>query len=236
MTAERRAAFFDVDGTLTTAATIFRFLEYWLAAGGEPPHVYRHRRQELRAMTATGASRTETNRAYFAAYSGHSARRVAETAEKWFETEQRSGGLLHLPAVDRLRRHQRRGDLVVLVSGSFPAALAPVSRLLSPDAVICSEPEIVDGRYTGTVHQPMISTAKADAVRRWAKENGVSLQDSTAYGDHPSDLPMLEATGRSVVIGSDPVMRERARCEGWRQLPGPPPPPPLVLPALPAPR
>ncbi|MGW6703728.1 HAD family hydrolase [Streptomyces sp. NPDC054956] len=232
MTTIRRAAFFDVDGTLTTATTLFRFLEYRLAADGHPPHVYRHERQRLRAMTAAGAARTETNRAHFACYAGEDAARVAALAEEWFAAELRAGDFLHEPAVTALRRHQDAGDRIVLVSGSFPAPLAPLARLLDADAVLCTEPEILAGRYTGKVALPMIGRAKADAARVWAAHHGVSLADSTAYGDHSSDLPILELTGRAGVIGGDEEMRHRARCHGWQQLPGTLPPAPLALPSL----
>ncbi len=130
MATTRGAAFFDVDGTLTTATTLFRFLEYWLALDGQPPHVYRHERQRLRAMTAAGVPRTETNRAYFARYAGQDALDVAEAAEDWFRAEMRAGGFLHEPALEALYRHQAAGEPVVLVSGSFPALLAPLVRLL----------------------------------------------------------------------------------------------------------
>lgn len=228
--AEQPAAFFDVDGTLTTATTLFRFLEYWLADSGHLPHVYRHERQRLRAMTAAGVPRTETNRASFDRYAGEDARHLDEVAERWFQAELAAGGLLHEPAVEELRRHQAAGEPVVLVSGSFPAPLRPLARLLGVDAVLCTEPEIVGGRYTGRVPRPMISRAKADAVRRWAEAEGVSLALSTGYGDHPSDLPMLELTGSAGVVGADPRMRHHARRRGWAQLPGPPPPPPAPLP------
>ncbi|MBR7672303.1 HAD-IB family phosphatase, partial [Streptomyces daliensis] len=163
--AGRGAAFFDVDGTLTTGTTLFRFLEYRFAAEGRPAHAYRHERQRLRAMTSGGVPRTETNRAYFASYAGLDASYVAELAAEWFSGELAHGGFLHGPAVAALCEHQAAEEPVVLVSGSFPAALAPLARHLRVDAVLATEPEIVGGRYSGRVHTPMIGRAKADAAR-----------------------------------------------------------------------
>jgi HAD superfamily hydrolase (TIGR01490 family) len=226
----RRAAFFDVDGTLTAGTTLFRFLEYWLAAGGHSPDVYRQQRERLRAMTASGVPRSDTNRAYFTSYAGEDAQHVAAVAESWFRAELAAGEFFNQPAVDVLRRHQGAGDLVVLVSGSFPAPLDPIVRLLKPDAVLCTRPEVVSGRYTGRVHLPMIGSTKADAIRAWATAHRVSLPVSTSYGDHPSDLPMMESTGHSAVIGTDAEMLRRARREGWQLLPAAPESSPLALP------
>ncbi|MEU2384254.1 HAD-IB family hydrolase [Streptomyces sp. NPDC012461] len=225
------AAFFDVDGTLTTGTTLFRFLRYRFAAEGRPPQDYTQERQRLRAMTEAGVSRTHTNRAYFASYAHLNASYVAELAEEWFSAELETGGFLHDVAVTELRRHQAAGEPVVLVSGSFPALLAPLARLLGVDAVLATEPGIVLGHYTGDAALPMIGAAKADAVRSWAAGRGIDLSAATAYGDHVSDLPLLRATGRGVVVGGDRELRALAAREGRRLLPGPPPAPPQPLPA-----
>ncbi|MDJ1132030.1 HAD family hydrolase [Streptomyces iconiensis] len=229
--APRGAAFFDVDGTLTRGTTLFRFLEYRFASEGRAAHTYRHERQRLRAMTAGGLPRTETSRAYFASYEGLDASYVAQLAAEWFRGELAHGKFLHEPTVSALREHQAAGEPVVLVSGSFPAALAPLARHLRVDAVLATEPEIVGDLYSGRVHTPMIGSAKAEAARSWARARGVDLTASTAYGDHSSDLPLLELSGHAVLVGGEPELRERARWEGWRQLPPPRPAPALRLPA-----
>ncbi|MER7574337.1 HAD-IB family hydrolase [Streptomyces sp. NPDC126514] len=211
----RTAAFFDVDGTVINVTSMFRFLEFRLAAEGHPPSAYRYERQRLKAMTAAGVPRAETNRAYFASYAGADARAVAALAEQWFRAELDQGAFFNDQVVAALRGHQRAGDLVVLVSGSFRACLAPIARHLDADIVVCSDPETAYGVYTGQVERPMIGEAKADAVRTLGTTGGLDLAASTAYGDHGSDLPLLRMTGRAVVVGDDPEMRQQARRHGW---------------------
>lgn len=215
----RTAAFFDVDGTVINVTSMFRFLEFRLAAEGRPPSAYRHERQRLKAMTAAGVPRTETNRAYFASYAGVGVREVAALAEDWFRTELGRGAFFNEQVVTALRRHQRDGDLVVLVSGSFRACLAPIARHLNADIVVCSDPETERGRYTGEVHRPMIGEAKAEAIRALTTTGALNLAESTSYGDHVSDLPLLRLTGRAVVVGDDPELREQARRHGWQVWP-----------------
>ncbi|MFC4606532.1 HAD family hydrolase [Streptomyces maoxianensis] len=229
MTPPAVAAFFDVDGTLTTGTTLFRFLEYRLAADGFPPSAYRGARQRLKAMTAVGVPRAVTNRAYFENYANLTEARVAAVAEDWFRAELRQGGFFNPAAVAAFRSHAAAGDLTVLVSGSFPACLAPMARYLGADLVLCSQPEIRDGRYTGAVHAPMIGVEKASAVRRLVAERAVSAAHSWAYGDHDSDLPLLELVGFPVVVGDeDRVLADRAARLGWRRLPGAAVPPPAL--------
>jgi HAD superfamily hydrolase (TIGR01490 family) len=117
-----------------------------------------------------------------------------------------------------LWRHAAAGDLTLLVSGSFPACLDPIARYVGADVVLCSLPEIRDGRYTGRIAVPMLGEAKAAAVRGAAAEHGVLLAESHAYGDHASDLPILDLVGHPVVVGDDPVLAGRARRDRWAQI------------------
>jgi HAD superfamily hydrolase (TIGR01490 family) len=225
-----RIAFFDVDGTLTTCPTMFRFLRFYLASLGRPPHEYDERRRTLREMTERGCSREESNRAYFAGLAGADAATVAHCAEEWYRTELDTGGLYHEPVLAALRRHRKDGDHVVLVSGSLPACLHLIAADLGVDDVWCAELEIVRSRYTGALTTPpMIGVAKAAAVKRVIARRRTTRAACVAYGDHVSDLPMLAATGSAVVDG-DRSMRAAARANGWRLLPATPPPPELTLP------
>ncbi|WP_086662134.1 HAD family hydrolase [Lentzea kentuckyensis] len=209
-----RAAFFDVDGTVTTRTTMFRFLEFLCARRGRP-EVYREARQRLRDMTAAGLPRERTNRAYFTNLQDLVAGHVDQVAAEWFAAELAEDGLFRPPVLDVIAEHRRAGDLVVLVSGSFPACLLPVARHVGADVVLCSMPEISAGRYTGRVGQPMIGAEKALAVQEFAALYGVSLAASAAYGDHLSDSDLLAAVGRPVVVGDDQALVSHAREHGW---------------------
>ncbi|WP_405817583.1 HAD-IB family hydrolase [Streptomyces sp. NBC_01390] len=226
----QRLAFFDVDGTLTTDITLFRFLRFYLVARGHGPQVYEQRRQRLKAMTAVGVPREATNRAYFTNFRDADAATVTDLARVWFERELDQGGFLNPSAVDALHRHRSRGETVVLVSGSFPAVLLPLAEHLGVTDVRATTPEILHGRYTGEVlRTPMIGAAKADAARLAASVHGADLADCTAYGDHLSDLPILNAVGTPVAVAGDPRLDQHARAHHWTVLPGAPEPPELPL-------
>ncbi|MEU3064350.1 HAD-IB family hydrolase [Streptomyces subrutilus] len=231
-----RAAFFDVDHTLTTSAGLFRFLSYWYAATGRPPHHSARERQRLKAMTAAGVSREETNRSYVGLYAGADRGLITRLARDWFRAELSAGGHFNEPVLSALHRHRAAGDLVVLVSGSLPALLEPLADQVGAHHILCTEPETdpATDTYTGRLvrrpHQPMIGRAKADAVRLFAAAHRIDLAASTAYGDHVSDAPLLETTGRGVRVGCDPVLRQLGARAGWGYLPGAPDPRPLPLP------
>ncbi|SDP79235.1 HAD-superfamily subfamily IB hydrolase, TIGR01490 [Actinopolyspora xinjiangensis] len=229
MCSNARAAFFDVDETLTTGVSMFRFLRYYLEAIGNPPEVYQCHRERLREMNEAGAGREETNRAFYGVFEGSDAAEVASIAEEWFAAETAAGGFLNPGTSRALRTHRERGEPVVLVSGSFPAPLEPLREHVRADHLLCTLPEIdpVSGRYTGSLrnvaNQPMIGDAKVAAVESLAAAHGIDLGRSVAYGDHVSDLPLLELTGEAVVVDRDPGITAHARDRGWSVLPSAPP-------------
>lgn len=211
----RRAAFFDVDGTLTTRPTLFTFLTHHLTASGTPPAAADAAVARLRAMSRAGAPRQETLRAYARHFAGTPVDRVLADGRTWYAAELRRGGLWRTDVVAALRLHRDGGDLIVLVSGSFPACLGPVAAEMGAHVLLCSRPSSRDGHYTGALPTPMIGEHKAEAVRELAAERGIDLAASAAYGDHISDVPLLALVGRPLVVGDDPVMADRAARHGW---------------------
>lgn len=214
----RLAAFFDVDGTLTRDTTLFAFLRHDLAARGRPAEEYGRARSRLRALTDAGTPRTETNRQYFELYAGRGEEELAAAGRAWFREARARPGFYRDEAVAALRAHAARGELIVLVSGSFAPCLDPIREELGADLLLCTRPQIAAGRYTGRTVEPMVDGAKARAVLRLATELGLSLGECHGYADHVSDVPFLEAVGRPVAVGDDPGLRSVARSRGWAVL------------------
>jgi HAD superfamily hydrolase (TIGR01490 family) len=214
------AAFFDVDGTLLTGTSLFSFLEYDLATRGRPPSDYADAFDGLRKNTEAGLPREENNRAYYRLFAGRDVAEVMAKGRDWFQAEYARGELFDPRVLMMLREHRLAGDLVVLLSGSFPPCLAPIARFTGADAVLCSTPFATDGRYTGEIPVPMIGRAKAEAASSFAASNGVRFEDCFAYGDHSSDAHLLSSVGNACVVGEDPVLAGHAGDNGWRRLPG----------------
>jgi HAD superfamily hydrolase (TIGR01490 family) len=213
------AAFFDVDETLITVKSMFSFLEHYYRACGYRPEKYAESVGWLHDMMASGLPRAQANLRYYELFAGHDVSRVAEVGREWFGTALAGGELFRSDVADALAGHRAAGELVVLVSGSFDGCLEPVRAHVRADVLLCTVPEIVDGVYTGAVLTPMIGEAKGAAVHRLMAERGLSSEHCHAYGDHSSDLPLLEAVADAVVVGDDPVLLAHARQRSWRCLP-----------------
>ncbi|WP_282203247.1 HAD family hydrolase [Kitasatospora fiedleri] len=216
-------AFFDVDETLIAVKSMFSFLRFHLERRGERPETYDALVGQLHADAAAGTPRHEINRRYYRLFAGERAAELAASGRAWFEDALRGaaeagGSLLLAEPVAHLRAHRARGTAVVLLSGSFFACLDPVAELLGADGALGTRPIVRRGELTGEVVGPMIGGRKARAAAAAAWLRGADLDACLAYGDHASDLPLLEAVGRGLVVGADPVLAEAARTHGWQFL------------------
>ncbi|RKE20780.1 HAD family phosphatase [Streptomyces sp. TLI_171] len=213
------AAFFDVDETLIGAKSMFRFLEHYWRAVGRPDQDYLDTWDRFAGYPAAGVTREQSNRLFYRLFAGDEVAEVHRHGARWFAAALARGDLWNPSGTAAFRRHRAAGHLTVLVSGSFPPCLHPLADALGADLVLCSRPEQADGRYTGELAEPMIGDAKALAARALMAEHGLAPADCHAYGDHPSDLPLLEQVGHPVVVGDDPRLARLAEQRGWTRLP-----------------
>ncbi|WP_330288881.1 HAD family hydrolase [Streptomyces sp. NBC_00576] len=216
-----RAAFFDVDETLITCKSMMSFLAFHWDREGRDPADLTAARTSLGRRLRSGVPREQVNRDYYRLLRGTREADLEESGRLWFARE-RVRGLLHPPVRDALRRHAHAGHLTVLVSGSFAACLAPISRAVGADLLVCTTPEAVGGVLTGEItDRPMLGEAKAEATQRIMASFRLTPEQCFAYGDDASDLPLLSGVGHPVVVGTDPTLTVHARRLHWARLPGP---------------
>jgi phosphoserine phosphatase len=110
-----------------------------------------------------------------------------------------------------VRTLKRLGYRCGVVSGGFSAIIDRLVDDLGLDFSAANQLEVVDGRLTGRVFGPVIDRAgKADALRRFADEAGVPLEQTVAVGDGANDLDMLATAGLGIAFNAKPVVAAAA--------------------------
>ncbi|MBV9320713.1 MAG: phosphoserine phosphatase SerB [Mycobacterium sp.] len=110
-----------------------------------------------------------------------------------------------------LRTLRRLGYHCGVVSGGFRQVVEPLAHELMLDFVAANELEIVDGKLTGRLVGTIIDRAgKAKALRDFAHQAGVPLQQTVAVGDGANDIDMLATAGLGVAFNAKPALREIA--------------------------
>lgn len=205
------AAFFDVDETLIDMKSMQSFLDFYFEdrARGLPTPWQQFQR------TVAGLPREEGNRAYYRLWSGQKLSDLTRAGQAWFEQHIQRPSFLIPAALDAVREHRVAGRQVFLVSGSFHPCLDPLASFLDASEVFCTELVEKDGVLTGEIVRSRIGEGKRIAVDEATARYGLRPDQTWAYGDHISDLPMLTAVGHAVVVGSDPQLIRIAHEKRW---------------------
>ncbi len=113
-------------------------------------------------------------------------------------------------------RHRANGDILVIITATNRFITAPIARLYGIDHLLATEPQLVDGRYTGKVDGvPCFQDGKVTVLEDWLKNYGQSLDDSWFYSDSHNDLPLLNRVRRPHAVDPDEILEMHARQHGW---------------------
>jgi phosphoserine phosphatase len=110
-----------------------------------------------------------------------------------------------------IRTLRRLGFRCGVVSGGFRQVIEPLAHELELDFVQANTLEVVDGKLTGRVIGEIVDRpGKAVALRRFAADAGVPMEQTVAVGDGANDIDMLNAAGLGIAFNAKPALREVA--------------------------
>ena len=117
----------------------------------------------------------------------------------------------------RVKHHRRLGHQLILISGSVRYMLEPVAEDLGFDHLLCTDLEIgSDGLLTGRAQGPIcLDGNKRILAERLARKANIDLSSSYAYGNHQSDIPLLELIGNPYVVEPTEPLRKIAVVHQW---------------------
>ncbi|MBB5911820.1 phosphoserine phosphatase [Nocardia transvalensis] len=110
-----------------------------------------------------------------------------------------------------IRTLRRLGFRCGVVSGGFRQVIEPLAHDLELDFVQANTLEVAGGKLTGKVIGEIVDRpGKAVALRRFAAEAGVPMEQTVAVGDGANDIDMLNAAGLGIAFNAKPALREVA--------------------------
>ena len=112
--------------------------------------------------------------------------------------------------------HKAAGHIPVVVTSTNSFITRPITDLLGIEHLLATEPEYLDGRFTGKVLGiRCFQAGKVERVENWAAIHGLDLDDSWAYSDSVNDLPLLESVTHPVAVDADQRLSDIAQQRGW---------------------
>jgi phosphoserine phosphatase len=103
------------------------------------------------------------------------------------------------------------GGKIGAVSGGFSQVIEPLAKEIGLDYWMANSLEVRGGKLTGNLVGPVIDAeAKATALKSWASDSRIPLEQTIAIGDGANDIQMLECAGYAVAFRPKPVLKQYA--------------------------
>jgi HAD superfamily hydrolase (TIGR01490 family) len=203
---------FDIDGTLLPGSSERQFWRFLLRRGRQGPRqVLAYLIFALRYLPAGGIATFKKNKAYLFGLACEDIETLAiEFVDRILLPQ------LFAPVVQRLKLHQNRGDVVVILSGT----LDPIARALAQRLGVthvwgtqCAQRNGVYSAQPPELH-PYAGT-KLSLGRLIARTLDCALGEAYAYGDSGHDLTLMAAVGHPVAVQPDTKLARAAHAYGW---------------------
>ena len=216
-TTRQRFAVFDFDGTIISEQSSVIFVKFLMRSRIMPPST-------LASMAWWGFRyklnlpyrQNEVRQQVFSLFADMTAQEVDLMIENLYDTE--ISKTIRPPALESIRTYQNLGVPVIIVSASFEPIVRLAAKRIGAYAQLSTKMEVVDGRYTGNVsNTPCEGYEKRRALTEFL--DGSYGKDAwrlvAAYGDHHTDIPLLELSERPVAVNSDTKLARVAAARGW---------------------
>ncbi len=138
--------------------------------------------------------------------------------EAWRDTylQEKIDPILLPRAHQLLDKHREAGDELLIITATNSFITAPIAKRYGINHLLATEPETIDGEYTGKVNgTPCFQSGKVERLRAWMKAHDQRLDGSWFYSDSHNDLPLLEAVDHPVAVDPDDKLKTHAQANGW---------------------
>ena len=110
-----------------------------------------------------------------------------------------------------IRTLKNLGYKTAILSGGFNYFGHYLQEKLGIDYVYANELEVVDGKVTGNICEPVVDgQRKAELLQQLAEQEQISLEQVVAVGDGANDLPMLSIAGLGIAFRAKPLVKAEA--------------------------
>jgi len=119
-------------------------------------------------------------------------------------------------ALALVEKHRTAGDTLLIITATNHFITEPIAKVFGIKHLLATNPEIIDGRYTGKVAgTPCYQDGKVTRLQTWLAEHDQDLNGSWFYSDSHNDLPLLLQVETPIVVDPDAILRQHAQDKNW---------------------
>ena len=120
------------------------------------------------------------------------------------------------PARALVEKHRQAGDTLLVITATNAFVTAPIVQQFGIQHLIATQPEIIDGRYTGRVAgTPCYQEGKVERLSQWLAQHNENTDGAWFYSDSHNDLPLLRRVDHPVAVDPDEILVREATAAGW---------------------
>jgi HAD superfamily hydrolase (TIGR01490 family) len=212
-------ALFDLDNTLLNGDSDFEWAQFLMEEGEIDRELFEAKNQVFYDQYKDGTLDIHEFLDFQLKPLSRHSRRVLNAWHEDFMRRKVHGMILPL-AQELVAKHRAAGDVCVIITATNSFVTAPIAREFGVEHLIATEPEHIDGEFTGRVADvPSFREGKITRLENWMAQRGWnwnSFGDSWFYSDSLNDLPLLSKVKNPVAVDPDPVLRNHAEQHDWK--------------------
>jgi len=218
----RNLCLFDLDDTLLPIDSDHAWGEFMVRLGWVDEAGFRRRNDEFYAQYQAGQLDIHAYIAFATAPLRVRDAAALAAAQARFMREV-IGPTILPQALELVRAHHARGDLVGLVTATNDFITAPIAAAFGIEHLIAVQLERdAGGTITGAIRgTPSYREGKVERVGQWLRQLGFEWGDFPAisvYSDSLNDLPLLDRAHHPVATNPSPALAALALQRHWRIL------------------
>jgi len=115
-----------------------------------------------------------------------------------------------------VEKHRQAGDYLLIITATNLFVTEPIAQYFSMDHIIATEPEKINGKYTGNVKGiPSFQEGKVTRFETWLKEQQFNIRESYFYSDSFNDIPLLNQVNYPIAVDPDERLLAHAKENQW---------------------
>ncbi|AWN15901.1 Phosphoserine phosphatase [Salinisphaera sp. LB1] len=213
--ADVRLTFFDLDNTLLAGDSDYEWGRFLVDEDVVDQSTFARANDTFRAQYEAGVLDIHAyQRFVLQPLIQESATRMAALRERF--VARRIAPIVARHAASAIDFHRQRGDLIAIITATNRFVTEPIAQLLAVEHLIATEPEIVDGAYTGAIAgTPSYREGKITRARSFLAALSIQPEHVTFYSDSHNDLPLMRWADRAVAVDPDERLAAAAHEAGW---------------------
>jgi HAD superfamily hydrolase (TIGR01490 family) len=208
-------ALFDLDNTLIAGDSDFLWGEFLSEQGIVDAACYARENQRFYDQYRTGVLDIRAFlRFSLQVLAAHAPARLREWRRQYIDEKIRP--ILLPKARALIDRHRAHGDIPVIITATNRFVTEPIAALYGIEHLLATEPEQIEGHYTGEVTgTPCFQQGKVVVLEAWLEQHALSLENSAFYSDSHNDLPLLQRVTHPTAVDPDEILASHAQQHHW---------------------